>query len=185
MRSSHNRNAQPTFVSAHAHPSGLSKFLPDHLNTVSLVPFVVPRSLVIRHSDGKCRPLILPKTAEKQGLFLSFSKMSWGCGYRQRPGGKASLSVEQPRLFCLAILIEPCSIGGMRAMSNIPGYLTAQEVADLLKVDRSQVSRYCTEKDEEHRLPSIWVGNARMIKASDLRKFKPRPKGNPNFQKAS
>ncbi len=63
-------------------------------------------------------------------------------------------------------------------MSTIPGFVTAQEAADELGVAHSQVCRYCIDK----KLPARKVGNQWLIKASDLKKFKRPPVGNPAFQ---
>lgn len=67
----------------------------------------------------------------------------------------------------------------MSTVSSIPGYLTAYEVAEILEVDHSQVCRYCADG----KLPAIKVGNQWMIRASDARKFKRPPVGNPTFQR--
>jgi excisionase family DNA binding protein len=67
----------------------------------------------------------------------------------------------------------------MSTVSAIPGFVTAEEAAEIIGVHHSQVCRYCIEK----QLPARKVGNQWLIKRSDARKFKRRPVGNPEFQK--
>ena len=64
-------------------------------------------------------------------------------------------------------------------MDVIPGYVTAQEVADTLGVDHSQVCRYCSSG----RLPAKKLGSQWLIRREDVKKFKRPPIGNPNFRK--
>lgn len=65
----------------------------------------------------------------------------------------------------------------MSAVSSIPGYLTAYEVAEILEVDHSQVCRYCADG----KLSARKIGNQWMIREADVRKFKRPPVGNPAF----
>jgi len=67
----------------------------------------------------------------------------------------------------------------MSTVSTIPGYLTAEEAAEIIGVHHSQVCRYCTDE----KLRAIKVGNQWLIKESAARKFKRPPVGNPAFQK--
>jgi len=70
-------------------------------------------------------------------------------------------------------------------MSIIPGYLTAEEAAKVIGVDRSQITRYCKDPDPKYRLAGIKLGNQWLIKPADAKNFKPRPRGNPTFQKTA
>ena len=62
-------------------------------------------------------------------------------------------------------------------MSSINGYVTALEAAQIVRIDRSQICRYC----QSGELPAIKIGNQWLIKEKDARNFKPNPRGNPNF----
>lgn len=63
-------------------------------------------------------------------------------------------------------------------MSTIPGFVTAQEAAEIIGVNHSQVCRYCIDE----KLPARKVGNQWLIKEADVKKFKRTPVGNPAFQ---
>lgn len=60
-----------------------------------------------------------------------------------------------------------------------PNIFSASEVAELLKVDKSLICRYCRQgkiKAERFGPLKQWF-----IRKSDLQKFKPEPRGNPNL----
>lgn len=67
----------------------------------------------------------------------------------------------------------------MSTVSSTPGYLTVQEVADMIGVDGSQVRRYCIDG----KLPAVKIGQQWMIKREDAKSFDRPPVGNPNFVK--
>jgi len=66
-------------------------------------------------------------------------------------------------------------------MSTIEGYVTTTEAAETLGVHVSQVSRYCSDG----QLEAVKFGGIWLIKKTSLKKFKPRPVGNPQFQPKS
>ncbi len=62
---------------------------------------------------------------------------------------------------------------------QLRGYMTSQEAASEIGVSRSMVSRYI----KHNRLPAIWAGGHWLIKRADVKRFRRRPPGNPNFLK--
>ena len=63
-------------------------------------------------------------------------------------------------------------------MSAIPGYLTMHEVAERLGIVHSGVARYV----RLGKLPSIVIGQQKLIPAEAIEKFEPRPVGRPSRQ---
>jgi len=64
-------------------------------------------------------------------------------------------------------------------MSAIPGYLQLDEVARRLGKSYPQAAKYVRDGD----LPHIKVGASKLVPASALDDFHPRPPGNPEFQR--
>lgn len=64
-------------------------------------------------------------------------------------------------------------------MSAIPGYLEISEAALRLHKSYPQVAKYVRDGD----LPCVKVGSTKLIPENAVDKFKPRPVGNPDFQK--
>lgn len=63
--------------------------------------------------------------------------------------------------------------------TTIPNIVSAAEAAELLQIDKSLVCRYCRSgkiKAERFGVLKQWF-----IKKSELKKFKPNPRGNPTF----
>jgi hypothetical protein len=67
----------------------------------------------------------------------------------------------------------------MSIMSAIPGYLNLNELAIRLGVCYSQAARYV----QHGALPSVAVGNSKLIPVSALDDFEKKPRGNPAFRK--
>lgn len=65
-------------------------------------------------------------------------------------------------------------------MAEIAGYLTPYEVADLLGVSHSQVTRYVASE----LLPSVRVGRSILIPEKAVKSFERPPRGNPEFRKS-
>lgn len=63
----------------------------------------------------------------------------------------------------------------MENVSAIPGYLTMTEVAERLGIVHSGVARYV----RIGKLPSVVVGQQKLIPEQALDKFRPRPVGRP------
>ena len=64
-------------------------------------------------------------------------------------------------------------------MAEIPGYYTVDEAAAVIGVNRSQVSRYISNK----KLPVKRVGQSILIEQSAVHNFERPPRGNPAFRK--
>lgn len=60
-------------------------------------------------------------------------------------------------------------------MSQIPGYLTMSEVAERLGIVHSGVARYV----RLGKLPSVAIGQQKLIPESALERFQPQPVGRP------
>jgi excisionase family DNA binding protein len=67
---------------------------------------------------------------------------------------------------------------GMSTMSQIPGYCTAKEAANVIGKSHTQVCKYV----RDGLLPSIRVGKSLLIETEKLESFTPPPRGNPNFR---
>lgn len=61
--------------------------------------------------------------------------------------------------------------------SQIPGYVTAAQAAERIGISRVQVTRYI----KSGLLDAVRVGPMLLIRESKLRRFKRRPRGNPNW----
>ena len=59
----------------------------------------------------------------------------------------------------------------------IPGYVTIQQASKVLKIDETQVRRYCVRGD----LRATKVGRSWLIVEEDVISWEPAPRGNPNF----
>lgn len=62
-------------------------------------------------------------------------------------------------------------------MAAPPGLLNVYDVAQRLEVSHASVYRYI----EKGQLEVVAEGCQKFIRESDLAKFQPRPRGNPNF----
>lgn len=63
----------------------------------------------------------------------------------------------------------------MENVSAIAGFLTLHEVADLHGVSHSQIARYVREK----RLPSVEIGNQKLVPEDAAKSFERREVGRP------
>ena len=62
---------------------------------------------------------------------------------------------------------------------TIPDYYTTREAATILGRDVSQICRYIRRGD----LPAIDLGHQRLIRRTDVRRFRLPLRGNPNFRR--
>ena len=67
----------------------------------------------------------------------------------------------------------------MSTTHAIPGYYTVREAAAILDRDVSQICRYIRRGD----LPAIDLGHQRLIRRTDVRRFRLPLRGNPNFRR--
>ena len=64
-------------------------------------------------------------------------------------------------------------------MAQIPGYYTVSEAAVIIGKSPVMIRRYI----RLNQLPAKKVGKQHLIEQVDAHKFKPHPRGNPNFRK--
>jgi len=68
----------------------------------------------------------------------------------------------------------------MGKMSDIKGWLSAEEAARIIGRSLPSITRYC----QQGLLPHKRVGRTILIREEDAARFVPRPRGNPQFIRA-
>lgn len=66
----------------------------------------------------------------------------------------------------------------MKAVCDIPGFVTVYEVASRIGVCHSQVTRYISSG----QLAAKKIGNQWFIRERDVKAFRRPPRGNPSFR---